>query len=68
MAQPMLWTTLWVDSIDRKNWIQRVKEVLSMAGVDQIVADANSGQVRIRYDPDAVTFFQLSAHLRAAGL
>ena len=64
----MLWTTLWVDSIDRPNWMQRVREMFSIPGVDKVLPDARSGQVRIHHNPDMVTTFQLSSHLRAAGL
>ncbi len=68
MAQSLLWTTLYVDSIDRRDWLQRVRQALSLPGVDKIVPDPRSGQVRVRYNPDAITVFQLHAHLRAAGL
>lgn len=67
MAQRMSWTTLWVDSIDRRDWTQRVQEVFSLPGVEKVVPD-KSGQVRVHYNPDVVTLFQLSAHLRASGL
>ncbi len=68
MTQQMLWTTLYVDSIDRRDWIARATRALSINGVDKIIPDAHSGQVRVRYNPDTVTSFQLSAHLRASGL
>lgn len=67
-TQPMLWTTLYVDSIDRRDWLQRVRQALSLPGVDKIIPDPESGQVRVRYNPDVITVFQLHAHLRAAGL
>jgi len=68
MTQQMLWTTLYVDSIDRKDWIGRATKALTITGVDKILPDERSGQVRVRYNPDNVTSFQLSAHLRASGL
>ncbi|NOZ70373.1 MAG: heavy-metal-associated domain-containing protein [Chloroflexi bacterium] len=68
MTQPMLWATLWVDSIDRREWPKRVKQALNLDGVAQINSDLRSGKVRVRYDPNRVTIFQLSAHLRSAGL
>ncbi len=68
MTQEKMWATLWVDSIDRADWRQRAREALSLNGVEQIQVDDNNGKVRIYYDPQNVTMFQLSAHLRAAGL
>ncbi|MBX7234018.1 MAG: hypothetical protein K1X65_06505 [Caldilineales bacterium] len=68
MAHPLQWTTLYVDSIDRRDWVKRVEEVFALPGVDLVVPDRRSGQVRIRYNPDLVTMFQLSSHLRASGL
>ena len=68
MSHSLLWTTLYVDSIDRRDWIKRVDEVFDLPGVDRIIPDQRSGQVRIRYNPEMVTSFQLSAHLRASGL
>ena len=68
MTQQMLWTTLYVDSIDRRDWIGRVNRALSMPGVAKVISDERSGQVRVYYNPDSVTSFQLSAHLRASGL
>jgi len=68
MAQELLWTTLWVDSIDRKDWLSRVQQVFDLPGVDRVLPDRKSGQVRVRYNPETVTMFQLSAHLRASGL
>lgn len=68
MTQPLIWCTLWVDSIDRPNWQKRVAESLRLSGVDKIQTDDRSGQVRIRYNPQVVTLFQLSAHLRSSGL
>lgn len=68
MAEQLLWTTVWVDSIDRLDWKRRVDEIFDIPGVEKVVTDARSGQVRIRYNPAAVTSFQLSSHLRAAGL
>lgn len=68
MAHSLSWTTLYVDSIDRRDWLKRINEVFNLPGVDRIVPDQRSGQVRIRYNPDLVTLFQLSAHLRASGL
>lgn len=68
MAHSLLWTTLYVDSLDRRDWVKRVDEVFKLPGVDRIIPDTRSGQVRIRYNPDLVTMFQLSAHLRASGL
>jgi len=68
MTQQMQWTTLWVDSTDRRNWQQRVRDAFNLPGVEQIVPNAGNGQVRVRYNPSLVTTFQLSTHLRAAGL
>lgn len=68
MTQNMLWTTLYVDSIDRPEWQKRVQQVFKLSGVDKIISDPRSGQIRIRYNPDVVTSFQLSSHLRASGL
>ncbi len=68
MAQSLQWTTLYVDSIDRREWPKRVDELFNLPGVDRVVSDQRSGQVRIRYNPEIVTMFQLSAHLRASGL
>ncbi|MCO6452209.1 MAG: hypothetical protein J5I90_15615 [Caldilineales bacterium] len=68
MAEQLLWTTMWVNSIDRLDWKRRVEEVFDIPGVEKVVADDRSGQVRVRYNPEAVTSFQLNSHLRAAGL
>ena len=68
MAQQLLWTTLWVDSTERRDWIERVKHLLMLPGVEQVLPHKSNGQVNIRYDPDQITSFQISAHLRAAGL
>jgi len=64
----LLWCTLWVDSIDRKDWPKRVKEALNLEGVIQVNTEPKNGKVRVRYDPNRITLFQLSAHLRATGL
>ena len=68
MEQQLSWTTLWVDSIDRRDWIERVKQVFDLPGVQELQPNADNGEVRIGYDPSQVTMFQLSAHLRASGL
>ncbi len=62
------WTTLWVDSMDRREWQERAKEALALDGVEEIQIDSQSGQVRVRYDFKQITPFHLHAHLRAAGL
>jgi len=67
MEQELLWTTLWVDSIDRLDWPERIKQVFDLPGVSEFESE-KSGEVRVRYDPDQITVFQLSAHLRASGL
>ena len=67
MEQELLWTTLWVDSIDRLDWPERIKQVFDLPGVSEFESE-KSGKVRVRYDPDQITVFQLSAHLRASGL
>ncbi len=66
--QTAYWTTLWVDSMDRRDWQERTKEALSMDGVEDIQIDPDSGQVKVKYDFKQVTPFHLHAHLRAAGL
>lgn len=68
MPQQLTWTTLWVDSTDRRDWLTRIDEVFDLPGVEKIVPDSGSGQVRVRHNPTEVTSFQLSAHLRASGL
>ena len=68
MSSERYWTTLWVDSIDRRDWVNRVYQVFDMPGVQKVLPDRKNGQVRICYDPENVTVFQLSAHLRASGL
>ncbi len=68
MAQELIWSTLWVDSTDRSDWQNRVQEAFDLPGVDRVLSDEKSGQVQVRYNPDSVTVFQLSAHLRASGL
>lgn len=67
MEQALSWTTLWVDSIDRLDWPERIKQVFDLPGVSELESE-KSGEVRVRYDPDQITVFQLSAHLRASGL
>ena len=61
-------TMLWVDSTDRGDWIERVKQIFDLPGVEELQLNKDNGEVRISYDPSQVTMFQLSAHLRAAGL
>ena len=68
MEKQPSWTTLWVDSIDRRDWIERVKQIFDLPGVEDLQVNENNGEVRIGYDPSQVTMFQLSAHLRASGL
>lgn len=68
MAEQLLWTTLWVDSTDRRDWITRVDQAFDLPGVVKIVSDKGNGQVRVRHNPALVTSFQLSSHLRASGL
>ena len=68
MEKQLSWTTLWVDSIDRRDWIERVKQIFDMPGVEELQLNKDNGEVRISYDPSHVTMFQLSAHLRASGL
>jgi hypothetical protein len=68
MEKQLSWTTLWVDSIDRKDWLQRVKQIFDLPGVEELQPNKDNGEVRISYDPSQVTMFQLSAHLRASGL
>ncbi len=67
MEQELSWATLWVDSIDRLGWTERIKQVFDLPGVSELESE-KSGEVRIGYDPDQITIFQLSAHLRASGL
>jgi len=67
MEQALSWTTLWVDSIDRLDWPERIKQVFDLPGVSELESE-KSGEVRVGYDPDQITVFQLSAHLRASGL
>ena len=67
MEEQLSWTTLWVDSTDRLEWPERIKRVFDLPGVTEIESE-KSGEVRIGYDPDQITLFQLSAHLRASGL
>ncbi len=62
------WTTEWVDSMDRKDWQQRAREALDLDGVEEIQVDPESGQVKVRYNPQAITPFHIHTHLRAAGL
>ena len=62
------WTSFYVDSIDRRDWQERVEELAKLPGVSKVVTDRRSGQVRFRYDPEEITPFQLRSHLRAAGL
>ncbi|RME83233.1 MAG: cation transporter [Caldilineae bacterium] len=64
----MQWSTFWVDSTDRPDWLERVKQVFDLPGVAKVLPDPENGQVRVRYNPEEITVFQLSAHLRAAGL
>ncbi len=68
MTQESKWATLWVDSTDRADWRQRVHTALALDGVEQIELNEQNGQVRVQYKPQQITVFQLSAHLRAAGL
>ncbi|HEY53379.1 MAG TPA: hypothetical protein G4N94_07980 [Caldilineae bacterium] len=68
MEKQLSWTTLWVDSIDRRDWIERVKQIFDLPGVKELQVNEDNGEVRVNYDPSHVTMFQLSAHLRAAGL
>ncbi|NOX60519.1 MAG: cation transporter [Chloroflexi bacterium] len=62
------WTSFYVDSIDRRDWMARIEELAKLPGVSKVVSDPRSGQVRFRYDPELITPFQLRSHLRAAGL
>ena len=66
--QTTYWTTLWVDSMDRRDWQERTKEALSLDGVEDIQIDPKSGQVKVKYDFEQITPFHLHSHLRAAGL
>ncbi len=66
--QTTYWTTLWVDSIDRKDWEKRAREALELDGVEDIQIDSTSGKVEVRYDYKEITPFHLHTHLRAAGL
>ena len=66
--QTSYWTTLWVDSMDRRDWQERAKEALALDGVEDIQIDPDSGQVKVRYNYKQVTPFHLHTHLRAAGL
>jgi len=68
MEKQLSRTTLWVDSIDRRDWVQRVKQVFDLPGVEEFQTNKDNGEVRISYDPSQITMFQLSAHLRASGL
>ncbi len=63
-----LWTTEWVDSMDRKDWQQRAREALDLDGVEEVQIDPDSGQVKVRYHPQAITSLHIHTHLRAAGL
>jgi len=68
MTEQAYWTSLWVDSMDRSDWQKRAKEAVSLDGVEEIQIDTDSGEVRVRYDPDVVKPIHLHTHLRAAGL
>jgi len=68
MEKQLSTTTLWVDSTDRRDWVQRVKQVFDLPGVEDVQLNEDNGEVRISYDSSQVTMFQLSAHLRASGL
>ena len=68
MTEQAYWTSLWVDSMDRRDWQQRAREAVSLEGVEEIQIDPDSGEVRVRYDPAEVKPIHLHAHLRAAGL
>jgi len=68
MAEQTSWTTVWVDSIDRRDWQERVQEAFSLDGVEEIKIDPENGEVRVRYDFTQIKPLHLHSHLRAAGL
>lgn len=68
MAEQTSWTTLWVDSMDRQDWQDRVHEAFSLDGVEEIKIDPENGEVRVRYDLAQIKPLHLHSHLRAAGL
>jgi len=68
MSEQTTWTSLWVDSIDRKDWMTRAKEAIDLDGVEEVEINPESGEVRVRYDYKQLTSLHLHSHLRAAGL
>jgi hypothetical protein len=68
MTEQAYWTSLWVDSMDRRDWQERAKEAIALDGVEEIEIDPKSGEVRVRYDPAQIKPILLHTHLRAAGL
>ena len=68
MTEHDSWSTLWVDSMDRPDWQERVQEALQLMGVQEIQIDASNGEVRVRYDASQIRPMLLHSHLRAAGL
>ncbi len=68
MSTPIFRTSLWVDSMDRSDWRDRVKEALDLDGVEEIRVYEDSGEVEVAYDPTHIKPILLHSHLRAAGL
>ena len=68
MSEQTTWTSLWVDSIDRQDWMTRVKEAIDLDGVEEVKINPENGEVRVRYNYKQLTARHLHSHLRAAGL
>ena len=68
MSTPIFQTSLWVDSMDRSDWQERVKEALDLKGVESVKIYPESGEVEVSYDPTEIKPILLHSHLRAAGL